>query len=241
LPQLSARSQRYDVRSAFDSAVMSASRSHAMPRVSALCFWLAVLLAAGSATAAQLSDTLQPEELDERLVAQAIFDETNRVRAQLGLKSFGTEPKLADAAETQARLGAVFRPPSHTNPFPLIATPLDRVKFAGLEPDRVAENIAQIAIYDVPSGGSVYYLKNDRTLRDARNGQPVRTHTYASFARAIVEAWMSSPGHRANIVDAKLTHLGCAAKISRSRDDIPMIFAVQAFYTPKKSKRGPRS
>jgi uncharacterized protein YkwD len=159
------------------------------------------------------------------------------VRTRLGLPPFGVESKLDDAAETQARMGAVFRPPSHTNPFPLIATPFDRVKFAGLEPERVAENIAHISIYDVPSGGSIYYLKNDRTLRDARNGQPVRTHTYASFARTIVEAWMNSPGHRANIVERKLRYLGCAAKMSRSLDDISMIFAVQAFYTPKKGKR----
>ncbi|HLP24858.1 MAG TPA: CAP domain-containing protein [Acidobacteriota bacterium] len=208
-----------------------------MSPISALRFGLVFLCAAASVVAAELSDAIQPESLDERLIARAIFDETNRVRAQLGLKPLGAEPKLDDAADTQARVGAVFRPPSHTNPFPLIATPLDRVKFAGLEPERVAENIAQISIYDVPSGGSIYYLKNDRTLRDARNGQPVRTHTYESFAREIVQAWMNSPGHRENIVSTKLRYLGCAAKMSRSQDDIPMLFAVQAFYTPKKGKR----
>ncbi len=208
-----------------------------MPHLSAFCLWLAVVFTGVSAAAAQLSDVIEPEQLDEPLLARAIFDATNRARAQLGLKMFRAEPKLDDAADTQARLGALFRPPSHTNPFPLIATPLDRVKFAGLDPELVAENIAQISIYDVPSGVSIYYFKNDRTLRDARNGQPVRTHTYASFAQAIVQAWMNSPGHRENIVNAKLHFLGCAAKISRSQDEIPMIFAVQAFYTPKKSKR----
>lgn len=199
-------------------------------------FWLLVLFAAGSAMAAQLADAIDPANLDEPLLAREILAETNRVRARLGLKTFRAEPKLDDAADTQARMGAVFRPPSHTNPFPLIATPLDRVKFAGLDPELVAENIAQISIYDVPSGGSIYYLKNDRTLRDGRNGQPVRTHTYASFAQAIVQAWMNSPGHRENIVNATLSFLGCAAKISRSQDDIPMIFAVQVFYTPKPGK-----
>ncbi|MBI2514387.1 MAG: CAP domain-containing protein [Opitutae bacterium] len=195
---------------------------------------LCALLAFATSFAAQLPDTIEPASLDERLLARAIFEETNRVRAQLGLKAFGAEPKLDTAAETQAQIGSVFRPPGHTNPFPLIATPLDRVKFAGLNPEFVAENIAQISIYDVPSGGSIYYLKNDRTLRDARNGEPVRTHTYASFARAIVEAWMNSPGHRENIVNPKLRFLGCAAKMSQSQDGIPMVFAVQAFYTPRK-------
>lgn len=195
-----------------------------------------MLLIAQAACAAVLSDPIDPAALDEPLLARAIFDETNRVRAQLGLKPFRAEPKLNEAAETQARIGAVFRPPSHTNPFPLIATPLDRVKFAGLEPERVAENIAQLSIYDVPSGTSIYYLKNDHTLRDERNGEPVRSHTYTTFARAIVEAWMNSPGHRENLVNTKLRYLGCAAKMSRSQDDIPMIFAVQAFFTPKHKK-----
>lgn len=207
---------------------------HATLRYAAAAF---SILTFATGFAAQLTDTIDPASLDEPLLARAIFDETNRVRAQLGLQLFRAEAKLDDAAETQARLGAVFRPPSHTNPFPLIATPLDRVKYAGLEPDFVAENIGQIAIYDVPSGTSIYYLKNDRTLRDARNGQPVRTHTYAGFAQAIVQAWMNSPGHRANVVNPALRYLGCAAKVSRSQDDIPMIFAVQAFYTPRKSKR----
>jgi len=202
----------------------------------AFCLSLFFALAAHAVRAATLTDVIDPAALDEPLLSRAIFDETNRVRAGLGLKSFGAEPKLNDAAETQARIGSLFRPPGHTNPFPMIATPLDRVKFAGLEPDRVAENIAQISIYDVPSGGSIYYLKNDRTLRDARNGNPVRTHTYASFAQAIVQAWMNSPPHRENVVSTTLRYLGCAAKISRSQDDIPMIFAVQSFFTPKRKR-----
>lgn len=203
--------------------------SHLTPRFTAV---LVALLAFATGFAAQLSDTIEPANLDEALLARAIFNETNRIRVQLGLKEFDAEPRLDDAAETQARLGAVFHPPSHTNPFPLIATPWDRVKFAGLEPKLVAENIAQLTLYDVPSGGQIYYLKSDRTLREMRTGQPVRTHTYAGFARAIVQAWMDSPGHRGNIVNPQLRVLGCAVKISRSQDGIPMIFGVQAFYTP---------
>lgn len=198
-----------------------------------------LLVLAGAAGAAELNDVIRPEAFDEARMSGAIFAETNRVRAQLGLKAFGAEPKLDDAAETQALIGSVFRPPSHTNPFPLIATPLDRVKFAGLNPEVVAENIAQLAIYVLPNGATIYYMKQDRTLRDTHTGQPVQTHTYASFARTVVDAWMNSPGHRENIVNAKLRFLGCAAKISHSQDGIAMVFAVQAFYTPKRKAPTP--
>lgn len=192
---------------------------------------------AAAASAARLEDRIDVTKLDRQLLARAIFEETNRVRVAAKLRAFKTEPKLDEAADTQAQMGAVFRPPSHTNPFPLIATPLDRVKFAGLEPDYVAENIALLAIYDAPTGTDIYVTNKDATVRDLRNGEPVRTHTYASFARAIVAAWMASPGHRANILEPKLRYLGCAVRPTKSLEDVDMIFGVQAFYTPRRAAK----
>lgn len=189
------------------------------------------------AWAAALDDRIEVTALDHPLLARAIFDETNRVRVAEKLKPFRAEPRLDEAADTQAQMGALFRPPSHTNPFPLISTPLDRVRFAGLEPRQVAENIALITIYDVPSGVSVYYLKGDPTLRDGRSGEPVRPHTYRSFAKAIVAAWMNSPGHRQNVVDPKLHYLGCAVRPARSVDGVDMLFGVQVFCTPRREPK----
>lgn len=154
------------------------------------------------------------------------------MRVAAKLKPFGAEPKLNAAAETQARLGSIMRPPSHTNPFPLVATPFDRVKHTGLNPEQVAENIASLNPLNVPLNASIYTTSNDPTPRNARTGEPVRLHTYASFARAVVEAWMNSPGHRANIMEPKLHYLGCAAQPSKSLDNVDRIFAVQVFYTP---------
>lgn len=194
------------------------------------------LSGAPHAVAAKLDDALDVHALDQPLLARAIFAETNRVRVAAKLKAFKAEPKLDEAADTQAQMGSVFRPPSHTNPFPLIATPADRVKFAGLEPERVAENIALLSIYNVPTGVNIYFSKQDPTLRDMRSGEPVRVHTYASFARAIVEAWMNSPGHRANILEPKLRYLGCAVRPAKSQENVDMIFGVQAFYTPRRTR-----
>lgn len=199
--------------------------------------WLMLVFVARS-SAAELLDEINVSQLDQHLLARAIFEETNRVRVEAGLKHFLSESKLGDAADTQAKMGSLFRPPSHTNPFPLISTPTDRVKFAGLEPGHVAENIALLSIYEVPSGMTLYYTKDDSILRDSRDGRPVRPHTYRSFARAVVAAWMASPGHRANILDRRLRYLGCAVRASRSQDGIDMVFAVQAFYTPKRGAGG---
>jgi uncharacterized protein YkwD len=199
-----------------------------------LCVLACALVTATNGRAAKLTDTIDITALDQVLLSRAIFEATNRVRVAEKLKPFRPEPKLDSAADTQAGVGSIFRPPSHTNPFPLIATPLDRVKFAGLEPRYVAENIALLAVYAMPDGALLYRMKGESVLRDSRTGDAVRRHSYQSFAPAIVKAWMDSPGHRANILNPKLQYLGCAVRPTSSKDDVEMIYAVQEFYSPKR-------
>ncbi len=184
-----------------------------------------------------LAEKIDVSALDRALLAAAVFHETNRVRARLGLKLFEPLEQLDDAAETQATIGALFRPPSHTNPFPLIATPLDRVKQTGLKAARVAENIALLTVYDAPSGTRFYHRKDDPWLRSSKTGELLQYHSYRSIAVAVVDAWMNSPGHRANIVEPALTHLGCAVREAKRISDIDMIFFVQVFSTPEKRPR----
>lgn len=186
-----------------------------------------------------LAAKVEPGKTDLVLLGAAIFHETNRVRRQLGLRVLRPLEPLDVAAETQAKIGAFLRPPSHTNPFPLIATPLDRVRFAGLDPREVAENIALITIYDAPSDTDFYALKGDPRLRSAQTGQLLEAHTHASFAEAIVEAWMNSPGHRAAMLDPRFRYLGCSASEARSQQDVDLVFGVQVFCSLKpKELRG---
>ena len=75
---------------------------------------------------------INTESLDQDLLSAAIFHETNRVRRQFNLSGLMFLTKLNAAADVEASVGSISHPPSHTNPFMLIATPLDRVKHAGL-------------------------------------------------------------------------------------------------------------
>lgn len=186
----------------------------------------------------QLQEKLNLEELDRALLAAAIFHESNRVRSELGLRRFAKLTRLDDAAETQANIGAIFRPPSHTNPFPMIATPVDRVRQVGLNPKQVAENIALLSVYNVPSGTNFYISdERDGRLRDLRTGDVLEHHTYESFAAAVVQAWMNSRSHRANMVNPELTHLGSSTKATQSMQGVGMVFAVQVFYTPHRRSK----
>jgi uncharacterized protein YkwD len=212
-------------------------------------FCLAVSLAA-AATAPRWSDLSAPDfrrqpELDARidvaafdrgLMAAAIFHETNRVREKSGLSLFRRLPRLDEAAELEAAVGKVYQPPSHTNPFPLIGTPAARVKFVGLKARKVAENIALLSIYDVAAGIGVGVTEREgrKQAVHPRTLEELSPATYRGFAANVVQAWMDSPGHRANVVDPALAYLGCSVQPAVSFMGVDNLFCVQVFFTPMK-------
>lgn len=167
-------------------------------------------------------------------MASAIFHETNRVRHQLGLQVFRQEPKLDEAADLEAAVGRATQPPSHTNPFPKIGTPLQRVAYVGLKPREVAENIALLSIYDLDSniGVGVTVRHGQRQFVHPETLENLKTATYRGFAAKVVEAWMKSPGHRANLVNPNLRYLGCSVQPTVTITGVDSLFCVQVFFTP---------
>ena len=182
-----------------------------------------------------LDARIAPATFDRELLARAIFHETNDVRAQLGLKPFRHLSKLNEAANLEAAVGKVYQPPSHTNPFPMIGTPMERVKFVDLDPGLVAENIALLSIYEVSPniGAGVVMQDGKKRFVNPDTHEELRTATYRGFARAVVDAWMNSPGHRVNIINPGLTHLGCSVQPTVSLLGVDQLFCVQVFYTPR--------
>lgn len=183
---------------------------------------------------------IDPAKFDRGLLALMIFHETNRVRRELGLAPFRWLPKLNEAADLEAGVGRVYQPPSHTNPFPMIGTPMERVKFAGLDPGYVAENIALLTIYDVPPrvGAGVVVRDGRKQFVNPNTRKELRPATYRGFAASVVQAWMESPGHRMNIVNPLLVHLGCSVQPSVSLLGVDQLFCVQVFFTRRDRRDG---
>lgn len=178
---------------------------------------------------------INTESLDQDLLSAAIFHETNRVRRQFNLSGLMFLTKLNAAADVEASVGSVSHPPSHTNPFMLIATPMDRVKNAGLVPRFVAENIAMISVYEIDSdlGVGIIKKKGKLVFVNPDTLEELRLNTYAGFARSVVKTWMASPGHRLNMLRRDVTHLGCALRPTKTESGVEMIFAVQVFFQPR--------
>lgn len=181
-----------------------------------------------------LDETINHAGFDRELMARAIFHETNRVRANLGLRPFGIFPKLDEAADLEAAVGKVYQPPSHTNPFPMIGTPMARVKYVGLKPGQVAENIALLPVHDIGLnvGVGVTVREGRRQFVHPGTHEELKPSTYRKFAATVVQGWMESPPHRANIVNPVLRYLGCSVQPTTSLLGLEQLFCVQVFFTP---------
>lgn len=185
-----------------------------------------------------LDAQIDPGNFDRQRMAVAIFHETNRARRDLGLPPFRWLARLDEAAGLEAAVGKVYQPPSHTNPFPMIGTPLERVKYVGLDPQQVAENIALLTVYEVsPRVGAGFIMRGGRRIIVNPNTQEeLRPSTYRQFAARAVQAWLDSPGHRENLVNPSLIYLGCSVQAGVSVLGIDQLFCVQVFFTPRSQR-----
>jgi len=150
-------------------------------------------------------------DFDAALLAREIFDASNAVRLREGLAPFSPEPRLAAAASDQAATLAMRVHSGHTSPILGHGDPAARVDKAGLGPGNVAENAATM---------------------DVRKPDQSGDYTYSELAGAIVQAWMDSPGHRANLLDPALHFLGCGTRIAWMLRGEAVVYAIQDFYTP---------
>jgi uncharacterized protein YkwD len=184
---------------------------------------LLVALVAGCAHVDTRSSTRAPDPVDRvisiasfdsAMLGRAIFEATNRERAAQGVPPLAPDPALDAAAYEQDSWMALELEAMHGNPIPGEHTVTERVERAGLVGSRVGENAIMMP-----------------ARRPAGSAQP--DYTYAELAAFLMDKWMLSPGHRANIIDPMFTRLGCAARIAHGvRPEDERVFAVQVFFVP---------
>ncbi len=175
---------------------------------------LAGLAGAGAARGAEGEAAWRTVTLDTfepALLAQEIFRATNEARAQHGVAALKPDARLAAAADGQAAMEEIRIHSGHDNPLENMGTPAARVHAAGLPEGTVAENAATVPAKNREAGGD---------------------YSYRELARLLVDAWLDSPGHRANLLNPKLHYLGCGTRIAVVLRGQPLVYAIQDFYTP---------
>ena len=177
---------------------------------------------------------LSLETLDVERLGAALFHETNRVRREHGLPLFRGLAKLDQAADLQAGAAALKRTADHTHILPPLATPADRIRHVKLQLGAVGENAALLPFVDVPPahGISLAVKNGSASYFDGLTGEPAKPHTYASFAATALEAWLSSPPHRAGLLNPVFRYVGCSARPTRQISGAEMIACIQVFYAP---------
>ncbi len=184
---------------------------------------LLVALVAGCAHSGQSASERQAgpasrvvslENFDGALLASAILEETNRVREANGVAALSHSTQLDAAADEQAMHMALVLRGEHANPIASEHTVVERVENTGFRAELVAENLI---------------------MEPARRpvGSPERDYTYSALAAFLVEGWMNSPGHRANLLDPRFTDLGCAARFAHGTPGDERVFAAQVFGLPE--------
>lgn len=190
----------------------------------------------------QAQRAIDPDRFDQRLLDAAVFHETNRRRAEHKLPALEYHSKAEAMARMQAVAMAKGEFVDHENPDRRLKTMEDRAKVVGLRSRVLAENVAS-AFGRRYKSGRPFYTRTEgaRTIYSYEpDGPPIPMHTYLSFAEALVESWMQSPGHRKNILHKEPTHLGCASELPRNPNAMETFYCAQIFFAPLEAVSAPR-
>lgn len=161
---------------------------------------------------ARANSRIDFENIDYPLLHAAIFYETNRQRALHGKKVFAHSPALEKAAKGHSDDMVKRNFFNHTSPVKGKETMTKRLALVGISEGYRGENIAYSFGIEYKAGKGVFSPEqNGGYFSYTYKGDPIKNHTYIGFAKEILAQWMSSPGHRANILNSTFTYLGTGA------------------------------
>jgi uncharacterized protein YkwD len=157
--------------------------------------------------------TLDFKDINYPLLDAAIFFEVNRVRAFYGRHTCRHSRALERVAASYSREMAGRNFFGHYDIYDSgERTPSERMTAVGVAPGFLAENIAIAFGIRYKEGSPVIPPGGDeKEFRDFRTAEVIPPHSYNSFAAAVVEGWMQSDPHRANILDERVKFLGSGA------------------------------
>lgn len=167
--------------------------------------------------------------VDIDLLNASIFWITNKERIKYNLPQFKYHKKLNEMATIQSNQMRIHNFFAHENPFDAkyktLRDRLNAVKdkhFYGF--NCFAENIADVPI--IMANVRFFTEQRQGVTRFVRdNGTEVLPYTYIEYANTVVDAWMNSPGHCANILNPDYVYLGCGcAKYEKKEPNYSMLY-----------------
>lgn len=157
------------------------------------------------------------------LLNAAIFWLTNLERKKHSLVQFQFHGKLMQMATLHSEQMRQHKFFDHENKydsrFKTLSDRLEHVKddsFQGFM--CFAENIADCPV--IKANESFTYSVRDGVVHFyTMDGKEFFPYTYSEMARSVVDSWMNSPGHRANIMNPDYCYLGCGCAPYEDKKD----------------------
>ncbi len=163
-----------------------------------------------------------------RLVDAAIRAEVNFYRCKSGLRALKSSDRLADIAATHASWMARAKTVSHRSQVAGQSTLKARLSSSGIRFRAGSENIGMVHRY--PIEGGRFGMTNAAACQFTDgSGKVIGAHSYASLARKIVGYWHRSPGHKANMLDRRVSMTGSGAAFTAKTPYCGQFFVSQNF------------
>ncbi len=180
-----------------------------------------------------VNDTAHLESLNLHLLQAAVFHKTNLKRKKKLQFEYNEQLEKGAKFHSDEMLNLGFF--NHVNrKNKKFKTPALRAKHFKAPFTIIGENIVEEIAINYKSN-SLYDTKEVNgkyTFYDYNSGRKLTELTYEQLADKIVESWMDSPPHRANILDKSYSHLGVGISIMKNpygSDDPPVLLATQLF------------
>ena len=166
---------------------------------------------------------------DPVLAEQAVLHEVNRARCAEGLSPLSPDRSLRQAAELHSRDMARLGVLAHELPVPGRENLERRLESLALPYGLAAENIIEAHFMAYRSGASYRVIDPVRCTFTYSDGSPIRRHSYASLAQELVGRWLSSTGHRRNLLNPALRRHGFALASNSETALCGGLYATQVF------------
>lgn len=203
-------------------------------RMPVLCVFLLVSGPFAVARSDRESDSMSPNRFIPSFLEQRLLHHTNQARRRHGIPPLTLNDTLRTAARKHSREMAVMQYLSHTSPVSGREHLRQRVQTERLVLSNtlIGENIGVdffLRIADIP-----YYIekrRNQSVYIAAETGQIIGYQNYDEFAEKMVNAWLASPGHRENLLNAVYHEIGIGAAPG-PYTDLDAVYVTQVFKGP---------
>lgn len=172
---------------------------------------------------------VEPGSPDQQLLAETLRHRINAVRCGAGVSPLDASPAAATAAREHAEAMSRLAFIGHRSPVRGRETFARRLAAAGAGYRSAGENVARTPLYAL--GSQQYYVINRKQCHFSRTagGPAIARSSYRALADTLVDLWMGSADHRANVLNPAYRALGTGFATATGPSDCGDVYAATVF------------